>query len=232
MSRRNLLYLKVVEGIKNDILSGVYPVGTNIPTERELEERFNVSKITVRNAVEILSNEGYVEKKSGVGTKVISDRLFNKLSKARSFSTILEEKHNLKKEIISFGIVDVDKDTLPGELFGEKAYRLERTYELNQQPYIYFEHFFPIVDPDSSLVTIEKQSLYKWLADSDMEVAKFQDSFKVVELSPKIKEYLNTIDTHILCRVRMAYDHLGNVIEISYGYYDSEKMPYIIEYEV
>lgn len=232
LSKRNLLYLTVADEIKEDILQGVYPVGTNIPTERELEERFSVSKITVRNAIEILSNEGYVEKKSGVGTKVISDRLFNKLSKARSFSAILEEKHNLKKEVIFFGIVDSPDDGEVKRLFGEQSYLLERTYELDQKPYIYFEHYFPIVDSKATIKSIENQSLYKWLADSGMEVAYFQDAFKVARMNAKLKMLLDTRATHVLCRVRKTFDRNDRVIEISYGYYDSEMSPYIIEYEV
>lgn len=232
MSKRNLLYVQVANEIKHDILNGTYPVGTNIPTERELESRFEVSKITVRNAIEILCNEGYLEKKSGVGTTVLSDRLFNKLSKARSFSTILEEKHNLKKEIISFQLIKPTKGKIVEKLFGSQAYCLERTYQLDQKPYIFFEHYFPAVDASADLKTIENQSLYKWLAESGMEVAYFKDAFKVVELQKKVKSYLNTSSTHVLCRERRTYDAKDRVIEISFGYYDSEMMPYIIEYEV
>lgn len=232
MSKRNLLYIQVADQIKHDILSGVYPVGQLIPTEKELEELFSVSKITVRNAIEILSNEGYLEKRSGVGTKVISDRLFNKLSKARSFSSILEEKHNLKKEIISFGKVEVGQTDSVYADIPNRAYKLERSYELDQQPYIYFEHYFPIVDENSNIETIKNQSLYKWLADSGMEVLSFSDSFKVVPLTDKVKSYLNTSESHVLCRVRKAIDAKGRIIEVSYGYYDSERMPYIIEYEI
>ncbi|WZU00109.1 GntR family transcriptional regulator [Erysipelothrix sp. D19-032] len=97
MNRKKLLYLEVAQQIKKDILSGRYPVGSYIPTERELEEMFVVSKITVRNAVEILSNEGYLEKKSGKGTTVLSNRLFNRLSKANSFSSILEKQRRVEK---------------------------------------------------------------------------------------------------------------------------------------
>ena len=70
MKAKGPLYIEVAESIKSAILNGVYPVGTQIPTENELEQTFNVSKITVRKAIEILSNEGYVEKKSGKGTTV------------------------------------------------------------------------------------------------------------------------------------------------------------------
>ena len=51
MKRTRVLYLEVADKIKEDIFSGKYPVGSMLPTESELEELFQVSKITVRKAI-------------------------------------------------------------------------------------------------------------------------------------------------------------------------------------
>ena len=85
MRRKSVLYLEVADQIKEDILSGKYPVGTFLPTETELEELFNVSKITIRRAIEMLATEEFVEKKCR-GTTVLSNRPYNKLSKAGTFT--------------------------------------------------------------------------------------------------------------------------------------------------
>ena len=85
MLRNQPLYIQVVDILKQKILNNEYKIDENIPTERELEQEFGVSKITIRKAIEILESEGYVEKKSGKGTKVISNSLFNKLSKQSLF---------------------------------------------------------------------------------------------------------------------------------------------------
>ena len=53
MKRTKILYLEIADKIKNDIISGKYPVGSLLPTETELEALFQVSKITVRKAIEI-----------------------------------------------------------------------------------------------------------------------------------------------------------------------------------
>ena len=90
MKRTRVLYLEVADKIKEDIFSGKYPVGTMLPTENELEEMFQVSKITVRKAIELLATDEYVEKKSGRGTTVVSNRPYNRLSKAASFTQILK----------------------------------------------------------------------------------------------------------------------------------------------
>lgn len=56
MKPKGLLYIEIAETLKKDILAGIYPVGTQIPTENELEVKFSVSKITVRKAIEILAD--------------------------------------------------------------------------------------------------------------------------------------------------------------------------------
>ena len=95
MRRKSVLYLEVADQIKEDILSGKYPVGTFLPTETELEEMFNVSKITIRRAIEMLATEEFVEKKSGRGTTVLSNRPYNKLSKAGTFTEFVKRDAGL-----------------------------------------------------------------------------------------------------------------------------------------
>jgi GntR family transcriptional regulator len=55
------------------ILSGRFAIGDLIPPELELARQFNVSRATVRNAMEVLVNDGMVERKQGAGTVVISN---------------------------------------------------------------------------------------------------------------------------------------------------------------
>ena len=70
------LYMTVLEILKERIITGEYGLHTFMPTENELEKEFDVSKITIRKAIGMLENEGFVSKKSGSGTKVISNGLY------------------------------------------------------------------------------------------------------------------------------------------------------------
>ena len=54
------LYLQVVRALKEDIVSGVYPIGSQLPTEEELCERFSVSRYTVREALRRLREDSLV----------------------------------------------------------------------------------------------------------------------------------------------------------------------------
>ena len=64
------LYRKIYQALKDQILSGGYPVGQRIPYERELCQQFQVERVTVRKALQMLSEEGLIEKRSGVGSFV------------------------------------------------------------------------------------------------------------------------------------------------------------------
>ena len=51
MNAETPLYMQLKEAIKAAIKDGTYPDNEKIPTEIELSERYNVSRITVRNYV-------------------------------------------------------------------------------------------------------------------------------------------------------------------------------------
>jgi GntR family transcriptional regulator len=63
-------YLQVAETIRSRIQAKHYNQGDMIPSYRQLEKEFNISNITVRKAVEILVQDGIVNRKRGVGTEV------------------------------------------------------------------------------------------------------------------------------------------------------------------
>jgi GntR family transcriptional regulator len=68
------LYLQVVRALKDEIVSGVYPVGAQLPTEEELCERFSVSRYTVREALRRLREDNLVSSRQGAGTIVVPPR--------------------------------------------------------------------------------------------------------------------------------------------------------------
>lgn len=224
------LYQNTASDIKKNILSGKYEVGTMIPTENELEGIYNVSKITIRKAVELLVSEGYLEKKSGIGTKVISNNLFNKLSKAKSYSSIVNEQGDLSKSILKIKLVS-SKGT-PFEESGRDVLYIKRLYSLDKEPFIIFEHYLPNVGIQSELKDLRHKSLYKILKDSGQDINNFKDDFKAIKLSDDDKKTLGTSDELAIKRIRKGYDRLGNLIEYSIAVYDTNKFPYEIEYEV
>ena len=64
------IYLQVADTIKGRIFNDEYRVGDFISSAKDLEKEFGVSNITVRKALDILVQEGYLIPKQGVGTQV------------------------------------------------------------------------------------------------------------------------------------------------------------------
>lgn len=66
------LYQIVVKALQSEIVRGIYPVGTLLPSEAALVERFDVSRQTVRAAIRTLRETGLVKSHQGFGTVVNS----------------------------------------------------------------------------------------------------------------------------------------------------------------
>jgi DNA-binding GntR family transcriptional regulator len=67
----DLLYLQILRSLKDEIVRGVYPVGSQLPTEQELCARFSVSRYTVREALRRLRDDRLVASRRGAGTMVV-----------------------------------------------------------------------------------------------------------------------------------------------------------------
>lgn len=65
------LYLQVAHALREEVVRGVYPVGSLLPTEDKLCERFSVSRYTVREALRLLREDGLVSSRRGAGTIVV-----------------------------------------------------------------------------------------------------------------------------------------------------------------
>jgi len=66
------LYRTIVQAIIADISAGVYPIGSRLPAERDLTERFGVSRPTIREAMIALEMQGLVEARKGSGVFVLA----------------------------------------------------------------------------------------------------------------------------------------------------------------
>lgn len=69
------LYQQLENKLLNEIDTGERPAGSKIPTENELSQQYNVSRVTVRKALAGLSELGYLDRKSGKGTFVAEKKL-------------------------------------------------------------------------------------------------------------------------------------------------------------
>jgi len=64
-------YIQVARTLRKEIVDGVYPVGSQLPTEHELCQRFSVSRYTVREALRRLREDNLVSSRPRAGTMVV-----------------------------------------------------------------------------------------------------------------------------------------------------------------
>lgn len=76
MTQRNSgsQYMLLAQTLLRQIGTGVYPPESLLPTEQQLCEQFNVSRITVRGAMRELQAKGIISRRAGVGTRVEATR--------------------------------------------------------------------------------------------------------------------------------------------------------------
>ncbi len=84
MQNSSRTYTKIGKILKEEIAQGKYRVGDKLPTERDISERFEVSRTIVREAIVMLEVEKLIEVKKGLGVYVIRvPELFQKIFQKR-----------------------------------------------------------------------------------------------------------------------------------------------------
>ena len=139
-------YMRVKRLLSREILSGVYPENSKLPTERELCEKYQVSRITVRQALQKLEEEGHILRQQGRGTFVKPRVIEQPLSSLYSFS------EELKKQNITSGTRMLSLTTVPAQPPVQRILGLEagalirvvcRLRLANEMPYVYETSYIP-----------------------------------------------------------------------------------------
>ncbi len=78
-------YVQIREKLREEISSGALKRGEQLPSEHELAARFNVSRMTLRESIEDLVNEGLLYRRHGVGTFVAVPHLTRDHTRLTSF---------------------------------------------------------------------------------------------------------------------------------------------------
>lgn len=107
------LYHAVAEQIKNLIGDGSFPPGSRLPGERDLAERFNVSRVTIREAEIALQALGYLKIKTGSGVYVqdISERENGGLPSVTAFE-LTEARSMFESEAAALAAQQIDDHAL------------------------------------------------------------------------------------------------------------------------
>ena len=100
------LYIQIRDLLQSGIQSGYYPVHNRLPSERELAERFKVSRMTVTKALKELEQQGWVYTQIGKGTFVASrQKIDQTLETLTSFTEdMATQGKKVSSRVIKMGI--------------------------------------------------------------------------------------------------------------------------------
>jgi len=147
MTRSVPLYRQIYGHFRSQIIAGDIETGALLPTEHEVMETFNVSRITVRRAFNDLQDAGLVTRRQGRGTVVSFDPSLPTVK--ANFDTLLDSLHQigLKTEVrlLSVEMVRPDADlTVSMDIQArEKVQRIERLRILDDRPFSYLVTYIP-----------------------------------------------------------------------------------------
>jgi GntR family transcriptional regulator len=133
VSKRIPLYYQLENLLRERIMSGAFGVGSRLPTENELIRQYGVSRITVRQALSALAEEGLIERRQGKGTFATERR-----PKRRGFEGHIDLTASLDEILAAgaesaFSVIEmnrVEADMREADLLaiepGEMVYRIKR----------------------------------------------------------------------------------------------------------
>ncbi len=143
------LYQQVAQEIAAEIKAGKYPVGSRIPSERDLAEQFKISRMTIRAAVDTLAHQGLVARRNRSGTYVARPRFQFDLSSREGLHTQLRNAGITpgSKVIVAEQVPVASLDAEIGEALqleaDDEVYRIVRLRTANDEPIVIENSYFP-----------------------------------------------------------------------------------------
>lgn len=204
-------YMAVLDLIKKRIEDGTYPVLEFLPTEPELEKIYKVSRTTIRSAMELLKEEGFVEIKQGRGTMVLDRRTIQDLNKVTSVTESLRRRgYDVRTKSMYIDVIPVSEKLgkeldLPGD---DSITRVQRIQLIDEKPIAIMRNYIPTtLVPGLIQFTNKFSGLYQFLEEHyNLEIDSAHDKIFAKSADFAESEMLNVQPgTALLCIRRICY---------------------------
>lgn len=207
MNKFNEIFLD----LEKRILAGEYPPGTLLPSENQLIKIYGVSRETIRKALTLLTNSGYIQKKQGKGSIVLDLNRFDfPISGLTSFKELQENQHIPNETIVvELGEVLITKKLhhLTGWKQGGAAWKLIRQRKIDGEVVILDKDFL-LKDIIPELPKERAQdSIYDYFEnDLGLEIAYAQKEITVEAANEEMRELMDLDeDTHVVIVRSLVY---------------------------
>lgn len=233
-SRRERLFVRVVDELTREITGGVYPIGTRLPTEHELCARFEASRHTIREALRQLREAHLVSARQGSGTRV--ERTHPVATYVHSVASLTELMQYASTTHLAIGKwasirADAALARRLGCSPGRKWYRAEgfRFAASEKLPICWTEVYVHEAYPKVRRQAMDQSGpIYNWIEVLYGErVAEVKQTLRAASIDPAIADGLKAqADTPALEIERIYKGVNDRVIEIAFSIHPLDRFSY------
>ncbi|ADU31052.1 GntR family transcriptional regulator [Evansella cellulosilytica] len=231
------LHHKLKKQIIQNIQNGTYKSEDKLPTEMQLCNEYNVSRTTVRIALQQLVAEGRIYKIQGKGTFVSSSKIHQSLTTAKKGFTkqMIEQGYEPSTKVLVLDVIPAD-ETVAGPLQikeNDPVTKLVRIRYANEDPLQYEIAYIPWgVAPGLSHDKKEcENSLFQLLEKKyDVKIERTVEAIEPILSNKEISNYLNIKEgSPIFSLETTTYNTKQQVIEYSKAYFRGDRSKFVIE---
>lgn len=221
------LYVRLKIALRDLIGGGLLP-GDRLPSETELCKKYGLSRITVRQALHALENEGAIERRQGRGTFVASPKRDEPIAYFRSFSEEMEAQgRRSTARLISSEVVNADPRVAARLriLPGTKVQKIRRVRIVDKEPICYQVSYIPHIFVRSiSRGDLRNGSLYGYLEKALGEpLHEAEESTEAMLADPYRAELLNIKKgAPLLVMERVVFSQSGRIVEFNRTFYNAQ----------
>lgn len=223
------IYKQIENYLKELIKSGELNEGSLLPSENQLVEMFNVTRMTVRSALNNLVAEGYIVKKKGVGSVVISTKIFDDIGRVSGFSKEMKEKgYDIDTIVYELAIIEAEDEISQKFNFetGISMWKVIRVRVANGQKVSCMITYMPVSLFTDLTMKHCQGSLYDYIEnEKKYKIANSERSVEAIIATKELKKYLD-LDYYgpILHIEQISRLDSGQIFEYSHTYHYNYKL--------
>jgi GntR family transcriptional regulator len=228
------LYLQLAQKLKQKIRSGEISTGDTMPSERELMMTYQVSRNTIRQAIDLLEREGLVERIQGKGTFITNPRLKIGLMRLSSFTEdMLERNMTPASRLLDRRMMAPPEHIarMLGILPGEQALFIERLRFADEIPMALNVSYFAIQNcPGLAVEDVNSESIYSLLEKKyGLQLARAEQSVRAAPAEPHEAHLLEiAVNSPLLVIEGVVYMANGSPIEHLRSIYRADRYEFSI----
>ncbi|THE10196.1 GntR family transcriptional regulator [Bacillus timonensis] len=227
------IYFQIEQRIREKIEKKELNPGEMIPSEREFAEKFQISRMTVRQAINNLVNEGYLQRVRGKGTFVTVKKFEKNTQRLTSFSEDMRSRGlEPGTEVLSFCSIEADS-LIASQLMidkGAEVYQIERLRLADQQP-IAFEVFYMSQNLVPGLTReVAEHSIFKYVEEMGLHIVSGVQELEATTAHKREASALGIkVGAPVLYIQQISYLEDQQPLEFVKSYYRADRYKYKVE---